>query len=81
MPVGGFKRIEKYSEAELTHAIEEAKDHCAAAGLDFWIIHRGFFAYIEQRRRKDNAKKEREDQVASEQIGSAALARQFETKD
>lgn len=78
MPVGGFKRIEKYSEQELSEAIEEAKTHCATAGLDFWIIHRGFFAYIEQRRRKDNSKKAREDEVAPEQLGSAALARQFE---
>jgi hypothetical protein len=78
MPVGGFKRIEKYTEQELAQAIEEAKEHCASVGLDFWVIHRGFFAYIEQRRRKDDKKREREDEVQSENLGSAALARQFE---
>jgi len=76
---GGFKRIEQYTADELNESIEEAKDHCATAGLDFWIIHRGFFAYLEQRRRKDIDKKtQREDDVKANQIGSAALAREFE---
>lgn len=82
MPSGGFKRIEAYSEEELTRAIEEAKEHCASAGLDFWTIHRGFFAYIEQRARKDKGKQQRRSEDEKMNIaGSAQLAGQFEKKD
>jgi hypothetical protein len=49
---GGFKKIENYTDDELKASIEHAKAACAQVGLDFWVLHRGIFAYIEQRNRK-----------------------------
>jgi hypothetical protein len=49
---GGFKKIEAYTDDELKASIEHAKAECTKVGLDFWTLHRGIFAYIEQRNRK-----------------------------